>query len=110
MPAPPSWRRWWRRRGEAGERRLGPGPGQRVDAAGEPALVPPGRVVVNHALLRRLVDLADGVRERAPDGGGVAPRDGGAQALDPRLEPRQVATVAVPMLEALPLLLQGRCV
>src|SRR6266850_1495439 len=105
MPARRCWRRWSRRRGRG---RALAGRGQGVDATREAALVPRGRVVVNHALLGRLVDLADRLRQGSLDRGRVALGDRAAQRLDLGLEPGHVAAVAVPMLEALPLLLQGR--
>src|SRR5712691_2338216 len=107
MRARPCWPRWSRRRGR---KRGLPGRGRGVDAAREAALVPGGGVVVNHALLGRLVDLADRLRQGSLGRGRVTLGDGAAQRLDLGLEPGHVAAVAIAVLEALPLLLQGRCV
>src|SRR5258707_6119104 len=105
MPARHSWRRWSRRRGRG---RALPGRGHGVDATREAALVPRGGVVVNHALLGRLVDLADRLRQGALDRGRVTLGDGAAQRLDLGLEPGHVAADSIPGLEAPPLPAYGR--
>ena len=82
--------------------------GDRVDAAGEPALVARGGVVVQDALLGGLVDLADGLRQELLRGLGVAGGDGGPELLHLGLQLGHVRPVASPALDALPHLLLGR--
>src|SRR5687767_8739216 len=111
---PCRWR-WWRRaEGRPRDGRptpgLGPGSGHGVDVAGQAALVPRRGVVVDDALLGRLVDLADRLVQGLLGLAGVTLGDGGAKLLHVGLELRQVRAVALVALDARPLLLQCGCV